>query len=176
MASEKQTKPERIDVKLPYVPRSFRGFIDKIIHDDRAFQTVVESPLEALAAAGVTIRRESFTAKDHLRLIKVLANIRNYVKQGKFGKDIRFEELFNAGGDVTFATKEKETYAVQDQDWQNDQSADVDKGSTEGVSEHFEKDYGIRPDESIRTIPLLTPSDLSDILSRIDVAIAEKRM
>ena len=175
MGNEKQTKSRRIDVKLPYVPRSLREFINKVIHDDRAFRTVVESPIEALAAAGVPIRKESFTAKDHLRLIKVLANIRNYVKQGKFEKDIRFEELFNAGGDVAFGTKEKETYAVQDKNWQNDQSADVDKGETEGVSEHFEKDYGIRPDESIRTIPLLTPRDLSEILSRIDVGIAAKQ-
>jgi len=91
-----------------------------------------------------------FYRERSLSVNKVLANIRNYVKQGKFEKDVRFEELFNAGGDVAFGTKEKRPMPSWIRIGKRS-SADVNKGETEGVSEHFEKDYGVRPDESIRT-------------------------
>ena len=162
----------KIKFKVPKMPHSLRGFIEKVVTDDRAFKTMGESPEQALLAAGIPIEQGSMTVNDQLRLIKVVANIRKYVEKGKFEKVI-FEEIFDIGDEVAVANKQSETYAVENRKWDaSEPDMAVEKGSNSGVSKNFD-DAGIgRQILEERVIaPLLSPTELTEIFVRIDEKI-----
>ena len=87
-------KSERLSFELPMVPFSLRAFVEKADFDDRFMLSFVESPGNALRAAGVPVDPDCLTKSNTDRLRDVLGKLRNLVAAGKLAKDFRFEDVF----------------------------------------------------------------------------------
>jgi hypothetical protein len=176
MTQECKVEDKRIELRVPIMPHSLRGFIEKAIRDDRFFQTLLESPADALANAGLPIKVDSFTGRDYLRLVTVLGNIRSYVKENNLDRTIRFEDLFGISIDVALANEERQKTVGEDRKWDKSEPRRAEeKESKTGVTEDFKKsgvDFGL--DRAILIAPLINPAVLAEILVRIDESLEHK--
>jgi hypothetical protein len=177
MTKEDKLQGKRVELSIPMMPSSLRGFIEKIIRDDRAFESLIESPATTLAAAGLPLKVDGFTGRDYVRLIMVLGNIRTYVKENKIDRAIRFEDLFGITSAADLANTTKQTNIGENKNFDRSEPSKVEsKGSNTGATKTWSGvAVGLGLDEVILTAPLLNPSDLADILSRIDEGIEAKR-
>jgi len=163
---------QKIKFKVPKMPHSLRGFLEKVVNDDRAFKTMGESPEQALLAAGIPIEQGSMTVNDQLRLIRVVANIRKYIEEGDFKKFV-FEDIFDTGAGAAYVQKSKETYAMQSRKFDcSEPDMIAEKGSSTGFTENFAENgfTSRRLDERV-IAPLLSPMELTEILVRMDEKI-----
>lgn len=175
MTKEGKLKGKRIELRVPMMPRSLRGFIEKIIRDDRAFESLIESPATALAAAGLPLKGDCFTGRDYVRLIMVLGNIRNYVKENNLDRAIRFEDLFGISSSDDIANKNRQENVGENRKFDRSEPNKVEEreSNTGAVKDWGGVSLGL--DQVILTAPLLNAADLAEILSRIDEGIEAKR-
>lgn len=166
---------KRIDLKVSRMPYSLRGYIEKVVQDDRAFQSLLEAPRRSLEAAGVAIKTEDLSGPDYRHLIEVIANIRQYVQSNKIDKSARFEDIFvAAGGD--FANRSSSTSAVENRKFNASEPARrASAGTNTGLTENFsESGILVDIDTFLADPPLLSKEDLNTVLASIDEGIAKQ--
>jgi len=157
-------KGERLSFELPMVPFSLRAFVERAVSDDRFMMSFVESPGNALRAAGVPVDVDCLTRTDTDRLRDVLGKLRNLVAAGKLSKDFRFEDVFVIANPVAYQEQHStsESYAYQNFDHSQDGQSSENKSHTEGgIKTDFSKS-GLGRVEDIFA-PLISPGALAAI-------------
>jgi hypothetical protein len=160
----KAIKPERLSFELPMVPYSVRGFVERAVTDERFMLTFIESPGNALRAAGVPVDAKCLTKTDTDRLQAVLGRLRNLVSSGKIARQFRFEEVFAVANPVAYQeqSSREESHAYKNFDHSTEGTSAENKSSTEGgIKTEFSK-KGLSRIEDIFA-PLISPSVLAEI-------------
>jgi len=125
----------------------------------------VESPGNALRAAGVPIQVEDLTKDDTDRLRDVIVNLRSLMDNDKIASDFRFEDVFKIASQVSYQEQHSstESYAYTNFDHSQDGQSAENKSSTEGgIKDNFSKAGLGRNIEDIAA-PLISPGDLAAI-------------
>jgi hypothetical protein len=170
-------KMKRINLDLPLVPQSLKSFIEKAVMDERAMLSFIESPKNALTAAGIPIETKKLTRADCEQLIKVLGNLRNLVASGKLAKEFRFEEVFTTGHNVLFESgpTREETYCEKNFDHSTEgYSCETSKGSYVGRYLEFSNSGKYTRLTDDISAPLLSPGDLTAITISMQNKISSK--
>jgi hypothetical protein len=157
-------KTARLSFELPMVPFSLRAFVERAVSDDRLMMSFVESPGNALRAAGVPISADCLTKSDTDRLKDVLGRMRNLVAAGKLARDFRFEDVFVIASPVAYQEQRStsESYAYTNFDHSQDGQSSENKSHTEGgIKTDFAKS-GLGRIEDIFA-PMISPGVLAAI-------------
>jgi hypothetical protein len=171
---------KRIELKVHKMPYSLRKFVEQTMKDDLAFKSALESPLKAMAAAGVNVDSRVITRADYMRIVGVLASLRGYVKKTDKEK-IKFEDIFNiVEADPSWNGKERETNTCENKKWDaSEPSKSTDKGENNCAWDTFEKgvtEEGVsfgedRWQEVIIGGPLINSSQLAEIMVQMDKSL-----
>jgi hypothetical protein len=156
------------------VPYALRLFIEKAIRDERTMLSFVESPGNALRAAGVPIDTACLKRADCTRLVRVLGRLRNLVASGKIAKDFRFEEIFTVGASVMYEQTKSSTDSYIEKNFDHStegHDAETKSSTEEGIHTNFQP-FGM-PSRDLDDIvaPLLSPGDLAAITTAMQATI-----
>lgn len=158
-------KSTRISFELPVVPYALRAFIEKAVTDDRTRMSFVESPGNALRAAGVPMQVEDLTKDDTDRLLGVIGNLRALIENDKIASDFRFEDVFKIASQDGYQEQRSSSEAYAETNFDHSQeghSAENKSSSEGGIKDNFSKaGLGRRIDDI--SAPLISPGDLASI-------------
>ncbi len=125
---------------------------------------MIESPAAALASAGVPLREDSLTEDDCVRLVKVVARLREFLAGSARPQVFRFEDVFDVREDVSKTTESEKTHTCESRSTPEFSSESRTRCTTEGFKQ---KGAGWADKSGLVSAPLLDHEDLAELLTRM---------
>lgn len=143
MPSNHASSEKRIALTIQMPSVSLLRFMEKMLQDDKLFESAIESPLSAMKESGVRLDVSKFAPEDFATFFGAIAGAKELIKSKQI-KDITFENIFGRSAEIRGTTILSETQKGM---WTNfDKDAFAEKQMYTGAATEFETSkIGIDP-------------------------------